>query len=254
MALVQIIGVLASSAPMNAYGGVTISEDAIKGMANTIELGPTTLGVRHDPRHQIPARIVESFTRRGHDGYLEIVVCYEIDDADWTRYDGASMQGFSISSREPFLSKGNEAVAITVSADAHWFSDHQLRQSFEQLSAVFDDVEVCRLYQFSIDPSSLVVIQLALGDLSSLGIGLLTNYLYDALRNLVRPEKNGSREPSKFSIELTDTVNGRTVKAYVETSSERTLRHALDSLPAALRSELTQLEFSSEDHQWHAEQ
>lgn len=246
MALVRIEGVVASTRPLDAYGGVQFGEDWVKSLADHIKDGKVGWELHHDPRARLDVRVIDAFTRADADGHIEAVVSLEVDEDEWERKGGNTASGFSVSGRKRLLGESGESPAVTVAADAHWFSDDEIRAAFEELSKVGGPVQGCRLYQFAAEPPALVTLAFLLQQLSSIPAGLLCSYIYDALRHFVGTRK----EPSKFSLTF-DNETGSLTHAYLETASDDVLKHAIDALPGIL-DRAGEYEYADSERTWKA--
>ncbi len=63
MARIRIQGVVASTHPMESYGGVRISKELVESLAEKLRAGEIPFGVRHDPRVRLGAVVVDVATR-----------------------------------------------------------------------------------------------------------------------------------------------------------------------------------------------
>lgn len=242
MAKIRIQGVVATTHPMGVYGGVSFPETVIQTLADGINDGSIPLALQHDPRSRLDAQVIEAVVDRSDDGHLQVVATYEVDEAEWEAKGGEGLTGFSPSMRQPFLGDREGTPAATIAADAHWFSDEQLTAAYDDLSKSGLPVQALRLYQFAVVPPALVVF--VLQQLGAIPFGMRGAYLYDSLKHLVSHD-----EPSKFDLNITDERTGKTTHAYVETSSDDVLKHAIDTLPGLL-DHGGGYDYSSEDEAW----
>src|ERR1700691_2735603 len=247
VASICIEGVAASTRAMDAYGGVQLPCELVESVANNLKRGSMQWGLHHDPRVALDVTVLDAFTRTGSDGHVEAVVRFEVDENQWQRTGTSAPEGLSISGSQRFLGDPDVSPAVTIAADAHWFSDDQIRAAFEKLAAVGEPVEGCRLYQFAAEPPALVALAFVLQQLSTIPTGLLCSYIYDALKNFVGPHV----EPSKFSLTF-DKETGGVTHAYLETTSDDVLKHAIDTLPGIVDNG-GQYENSESEKVWKAE-
>lgn len=227
---------------MAAYGGTTFPEEFVRSMEHQVE--SATLGLHHDPRRRLDARLVATSLERDADGYLQLVLTYEVDEDAWLAGGGGTTTGFSFTGYVRFLGLDELDPRVSIAADAHWFSDAQLKQAFDSLKRAHDSVSAFRLYQFAAEPEALVTLNFVLSQLVAIGPGVAASWIYDALKNFL------GTKPSTFSIEVSDATTGKTARAYLRTSSPRLLRHAMDTLPDVLLNGGSH-EYSERDETWH---
>jgi hypothetical protein len=240
---IRIEVLVASTHPMEAYGGVSFPEETIRSLFDTIKNGNLPLGLHHDPRLRVDAKAIDARLERGEDEHLQVIAIYEVDEGDWNLKGGNQVSGFSISGTVPMLGDYKTDPGATIAADAHWFTDAQITAAFNDLSKLGMPVQGRRLYQFATVPPALVV--LALQQVLSIPTAVLGAYIYDVLKHFV------SREPSKFELNITDPRTGKATHAYLETTSRKVLKHALDTLPALL-DHGGEYDYSSGEETWEA--
>lgn len=239
-------GILVTSEPLDAYGGFQFDEDQVREIGRLVKTMGLPMGTRHDPRTYVDAKVVDTVVQRNDEGYLQLVVEWEIDDDEWGNIEGEELRGLSISVTDLVRQSGSEPVA-SLSADAHWFSDDELNLAYEELAKITQSAEIRRLYQFSFDPPTMVVLALVVSQIPTITVGLVTNCIYDALKHFIHPDS----KPSIFSLKFEDRESGTKMTAYVETNSKRLLKHAIDQLPDALRM-ASDVEFVPEGGVWKA--
>lgn len=243
MSKIHVEGLVASTRPMEVYGGVSLSEETIRALFDTIKNGGLPLELHHDSRFRVDAKVIDARLERDEDGYLQVFATYEADEDDWNLKGGNQASGFSISGTTPMLGGDKTDPTAMIAADAHWFTDAQITAAFEDLSKLGVPVQGRRLYQFATDSPALVV--LALQQVLGIPTAVFGTYIYDALKHFLSPE------PSKFEITITDSRTGKSTHAYVETTSRKVLKHALDTLPALL-DHGGKYDYSSDEETWEA--
>ncbi|MGO4104134.1 hypothetical protein AB4Y63_09295 [Leifsonia sp. YAF41] len=188
--------------------------------------------------------MIDAYTREREDGELEAVAIWEIDDGEWEKHNADQMRGFSISVTSTIV--GESEAAIELVADAHWYSKDDLLTAFAELNTSNQSASVGHLYQFAYEPDTLIVLQWVVPQLTSVAVGLITNFVYDSLKRLLRK----APPLSKVSMEFTDENDGTTSKFYIETGSVEVLKHAIDSIPAAIAANKRQMQYRDEDENW----
>jgi hypothetical protein len=243
--LKNITAILVTSEPIAAYGGVQFNEEFVYEIEKALLEGDIPFVIRHDPRLQLDVKVISTETRRSENGYLQLLVTWQMADSDWAGVQREGLRGMSVSVTSTVRQTSSVPPTVSIAADAHWFTDAELNRAFDEISRDIDAAEIRHLYQFAFDPTALVVLTFVGSQLTALAIGLLTNALYDALKHFLHRNET----PSIFHLTFEDEKSGRKMSAYVETNSDRTLRHAIDTLPEALRTSTT-VEYSEEDNEW----
>lgn len=243
MGKVQILGIPATTHAMDVYGGFQFSEKEVESIAEGLRSGRMKLGAKHDLRLTLTAQVIDARTVLLADGHTAAYLILEMDEEEWKRHDGESLGGFSVMVKRPFLG-ASRRPAVTISADAHWFSDEQIRAAYNCFAAQDIETAASRLYQFSDVPTILVVLTFATQQISTIPAGLLCNYIYDSLKNFLR----GDRQPSRITVTF-DSQTGRLTEAHIETSSEEVLRSAIDKLPEIIKTN-SAFEYSECEQSW----
>jgi hypothetical protein len=231
MAKITVEGMIVSSERVAAYGGVRLSEEAVHSVAEQLKNGSIRFGLHHDPRLALEHEVLDVFETRGDDGILRAFARIEVDEDEWNRVGGPDLGGWSVSASEPAYGD-QDSASLVIAADAHWFDDAALKATYDGLQDRSDSVSVSRLYQFSAVPETVVLIELVLSQVPPFVLGIAVNWVYDGLKHLVIGGKRA--RPSRFHFKIKDASTGRTVEAHLETGSDRVLKRALKTLPAAV--------------------
>jgi hypothetical protein len=243
MSEIQIRGVVATTHPLDAYGGFQATVDEIESLVESLRSGRFTLGVQHDPRVSLQAQVLDAHTRVDEDGYTLAEVTLEIDEDEWQRHDGENLAGFSVSIRRLFLGNPAETPLVTLSADAQ-VSDEQIEAAYNEFANRGVPTTAYRLYQFADVPSILVVLTFIGQQISTIPIGLLINYIYDSLKHFSRK----SQEPPNLHVKFSPET-GRMTDLHIERASDAVLIKALDKLPEIINSNLA-YEYSENEESW----
>jgi hypothetical protein len=226
----RVMAVLATTQPIEAYGGVQLDKRVLEDLAHAVESGSIPMLFNHDLRRRTPVANVRSGVRERSDGYWEAWAEFDVPVQDWERFEHERHElgapgGMSFRGSVPLARTSNDDPILRISADAHHFSDEDLLHT-ARILAPHGSVRVDRLYSFSFVPPALVVIALVGQWLSQLPPELLGAYLYDALKRFLQP-RGADRTVFNFIIENSD---GSRTEAHLETKSDSVLHHALETL------------------------
>ena len=187
--------VLATTDPIPAYGGVRLALEALESMAQTLTSQSVPMRLFHDAREPLHVENVNTEIRQRPDGEYELWVEFDVEEEGWARYEAeretrGAPGGLSFTLTEPIAQFTSEVeaqpVTITVAADAHHFSDDEI------LAVAYDfdgasNINASRLYQFSVVPDALVLIQFLGQEFAQIPPGIISAWLYDAWQHLRRP-------------------------------------------------------------------
>lgn len=230
--------VLATSAPLDAYGGVQLAEEALERMADTVNAGHLPFHFNHDPRQPLDVTNVRAWTERQDDGSLVVRGEMEMraSHADWyeercREMDAPGGMSFSATTDiRTFPSTDPKCTgSIRIAADAGHYSSDEIETSAEALSRL-GNVRACSLYQFQFEPLPVVVAFFHSG-VPAVAWNLVSSYLFASLTRLRR-----ASPVSRFQFEVHETSDERHVSALVETSDPDVLEAAIDKLKSVLES------------------
>ncbi len=233
---------------MQAYGGFVFSEDDIRHLELRIRNG-LPFGVNHDPRITSTVTLLNTALRTDDDGYLGVWVTIEVDQDEWIENNWNSLSGFSPTITRNIFGGSAVTPSVIIGADAHWFSDDQIREACRAMSE--HELTTCgrRIYQFADLPRAIV--DLVVSQAPNLSSAILGSYIYESLKHFVHRLSSGNSQPvqSEFIITVVDSDLGMTTTAYLKTSSKKILRHAMDNLPLIL-SRGGNYDYSQENGRW----
>ena len=239
MGTVRPIAIVATSHPVEAYGGKQLSEEMIEEIAQAIGRGDLPLNFGHDTSRPVNISNVTSGTRRGPDGYLQAWAEFDVEEARWSEFEtelrAADIEGFgamSITFMEPL--DGEEVVEspVKVAGDAHHFTDDEIRSAATILRSLDPSAAGQRLYQFSAVSDLRVVFDLTLNFVMGIGPSIAAAVIYDAAKRLFRGGKTNT-----FDIAFRESSRGvRSIKVAIKVDSDEELKIALERLPAVLES------------------
>jgi hypothetical protein len=214
--------VMATTAPNPAYGGVRLPPETLETLAQTLRSQSVPMRLFHDARQPVYVENVDAAVRVRPDGEHELWVEFDVEEEGWARYEAERAArggpgGLSFTLTETFAEHKNETepspVSVVVAADAHHFSDDQILAAAEEFTDM-GAVKASRLYQFSVVPTALVLIQFLLQEGSQIPPGVFSAWLYDALRQFRRP---GEASPA---ITLEVIEGDRRVTASIPTDTD----------------------------------
>jgi hypothetical protein len=149
----------------------------------------------HDAREPVYVENVDTEIHERPDGEYELWAEFDVEEEGWARFEAelgarGGLGGLSVTITETIGELGSETepgpVSVVVAADAHHFSDDQILAAAREFADA-GTVKASRLYQFSIVPAALVLVQFLFQEGAQIPPGLISAWLYDALRRLRRP-------------------------------------------------------------------
>jgi len=149
------------------------------------------------------------------DGEYELWIEFDVEEEGWAKYEAERDAlgvpgGMSFTLAETFAELESRTepslVSVAVAANARHFSDDQILAAAEEFCGA-SSVKVSRLKQFSAVPTALVLIQFVLQEGVQIPPGLISAWLYDALRHFRHPEQP---HPA-VTLEYSEGTEGRKV-------------------------------------------
>lgn len=228
-----------TSDPIEAYGGISISSEMLRNVAQHLNMGGVPFHVDHKLSQPIRMRGFEAFVESRHDGVDVLKFRGEIHEGDqhWLE----SRQGVSATIMAPLARDenvaGNEGSSMRISADHAWFGDDALIEAEEQLitqGVGRELIRVERAYQFSFMPDPQIFIEVAYQVLLSVG----SSAVWDGIKAVFSQRKTprGGDEKALTSVNISIVDGDRSLNAVVTTSDEAVAGRAMDSLDQALTS------------------
>ncbi|WP_157090047.1 hypothetical protein [Janibacter melonis] len=239
MATVRAHGILASSRPIQAYGGMQLAEKAIEELAEATASGAIPMSIAHDSARPLHVSNIASGTRRNDEGYLEVWVEFDVDEDRWEAYQGdvraAGIEGFggmSITFVTPLEGEEWVETPMKVAGDAHHFTDDELRAAAMILRRLDPEAAGEQLYQLAAIPGLRVVFALTLDFILGIGTNIAASAIYDAAKGLFKKGQTNS-----VDIALKESRNGaRSLTIAIKFDTEEELKTAMDRLPAIVDS------------------
>jgi len=216
---------IASTHPVEKYPGWQLSAESLREAAERLTAGDVPMLFDHDARHTIATQCLEAQVIPLDDGHWALEATFDVDANAWSKVeakltDAGVPGGFSFSATAPQVkpTSGNKAL-VTLAADAAAWTDRDRAEAGALLDAVVP-TRTDRLFQYSgVELATIFLI------LHEVGLGVLGNAVYDALKHLLLRRRADSR------IELhRSTPDGAVVKAIVTTNDPEIARAALETL------------------------
>lgn len=227
---------LATSQAIPAYGGIRLPEEVVEGVARAVASGTVPMHFGHDISRPVRVENVEAGTERLDDGSLAAWAEFDVDEGVWNEFqqevaDAGAAGGMSISYTSP-LDEKDEDVDTLIAADAHHFSDAQIRAALLELERLDSSAGGARLYQLSLEPIAKVVFDIVENLVGALGPNIAASVIYDAAKGFLRRGRK-----TTFNLVFRESRRGtRKLQVHIEAESDAELRAALDRLPAVLES------------------
>lgn len=135
MGIIRVHSVVASSHPLEAYGGIQLSEEVIRELAAATGRGEVPMNIGHNLARPLRVSNVTSNTDRSDDGYLQALIAFDVEEELWEPYQRelraagiSGMGAMSITFMEPLGGEGELTNApVVVAGDAHHFTDEEIR-------------------------------------------------------------------------------------------------------------------------------
>lgn len=228
-----VTAVVASTHPIDAYGGIQLPPEAMEQIAQRITRGELPMLFGHDLGRPARTRNASAWTEPTEDGFVRVVVEFDVDAEDWAAYEEelaeAGVQGLggmSISFTGPLEGTSLPDADLVLAADAHHYTDDEIAAAVVKLRLLDPGAGGERLYQLSVVPPLKVVVDLILSGTLAIGLNIVAAGIYDALRGLIRP---GQR--NEINLTFRQTRRGRRIlKISIPVTSEEQLETALNGL------------------------
>jgi hypothetical protein len=184
---------MATTDRISAYGGFRLPREKLEELAQALGSQSVPMRLFHDAREPVYVENVIPEVRERPDGEYELWVEFDVEEEGWAKYEaernalgGPGGLSFTITQTIAESKTQSGPVSVVVAADASHFSDDQIMAAAHEFSDGAT-VKACRLYQFSVVPTALVLFQFLLQEGAQVPPGLFSIWLYDALRRIKRP-------------------------------------------------------------------
>lgn len=251
MAFVIVTARVASTHPVAKYGGVRLSEGALRQMAAAFNSGAVPMNFDHSSlaplqTQNLVAKIVEL-----DDGEQALDATFEIEEEAWRTVEGEFDRagvpgGWSFTAAEPQIRPSeDQKPLVVISADAAAFTDADRTVVWEAISETVP-VQVNRLFQFSaVTEVVRVIVEIWPEVAVALGVNLSSSVIYDGLKRLF------SKGRKQTTIEIRrNYADGTETNAIVTTDDPEVARLALERLED--EQEAITLVFDLDDQSWRS--
>lgn len=227
--------------PVEAYGGVQFDERIVAEVADAVASGRLPMHFNHDISRPVGISNVTAGTETLPDGHVAAWAEFDVDADVWKTFqndvaEAGAPGGMSVSLTVPLADEGFEPDADTVvAADAHHFSDSDIRAAMNELTRLDARVHGQRLMQFSFEPTAKVIFELVVPVVQALGPNLAASVLYDAAKHFfLKPGRTGA---IVFNVMFRESRRGtKTLKVHIKANDAEQFRTALENLPTVLNS------------------
>jgi len=251
MAFVTVKARVASTHRVAKYGGIRLSEGALRQMEAAFNSGAVPMTFDHSSLDLLPARNLVAEVVDLDDGEQALDATFEIEEEAWgsveDEFDRAGvLGGWSYTAGEPQIRPSqNERPIVVISADAAAFTDADRVAAWEAISESVP-AQVNRLFQFSAAAEvARVIVQIWPEVAAALGLNLSSSVIYDGLKRLF------SKDRRQTTIEIRrNYADGTQTNAIVTTDDLELIRLALERLDH--RQQTTTIVFDLVEQTWRS--
>lgn len=246
MGKVVVEGILSSTTPTAADGGIALSRRSIERAAEEIREEGLRLTLDHDPLRRLHPEVRKVELREIEGGGLALWVQFLLDEDEWSQV--GDRRGFSATGIVAALAaeRSESKPAVEIFADAAQFEKEQYDAAVVELRRHFN-VGGGRLIQLSEVPPPAVILELAWNGLQSLALGVAGSAIYDGLKHLLRP-KHAPESAFYLKVRRGDHVTS----AHLRTSDHEVLKEALSTWRDVVLAnpEVNDIEYTTTEHGW----
>lgn len=232
--------IVATTHAVDKYGGVKLSNSALRQIAEALNGGLLPMLGHHDWTKPVRTQEIEATLVELEDGEQAVRLEGFVNQADWEsvgRIRGMSFSTFVPIGRADGLNP--DAPALKLSADAGWFNDEAIGEAASIMSELAP-VEGARLLQFSAVDDARVILEMSYPFVLTLGVGLATNAVWDGIKHLLsrrqRGDKEGGTTPTRIEL-ITPLPTGQTI-AIIDTADASVVAQALAVYSSAVTAAL----------------
>ncbi|MFC0503553.1 hypothetical protein [Micromonospora costi] len=244
VAWVDFSGFVATTDPLDAYGGISVPEQSLRNLMERLNSGSQSMTGHHDGLLPVRTRSVKAELRPTPRGGVGLWVEGEADEAEWTAL--GEVGGFSVGGRMDLAEEhwpAQPKAALRVSADLGWFPPEDLVAALRLMSRDFG-VRGSHLLQLSALPPARIILEVALPVVAALGPNLAASALWDGLKLLLlrfqakkgalaRQEPDVPIPPPVFEFDVVGADDFRAT-AQLRTEDPEVLKLALGTMNAAI--------------------
>jgi hypothetical protein len=246
MGRVRVKGRIATTNIVGKYPDWEIPPSVLEAMAEELRKGRLPLLFDHDLTQRLDGRVVEAQVVDTDDGHRAVEVELDVDAETWESVDARFKEagvlgGFSYRAtaiQEP--SPSRLPASVVIAADAAAWSDDDRKEAASLIEAAAP-TDAAYLFEFSaIEIATILLV------LEGIGIGVLGNGAYDAIKKLV--SKRQQVAPTRIEVHER-RADGSEQKAVLITSDPELAAEALKQL-AEIRRPAKVLTFDQNERLW----
>lgn len=224
--------IMTTSQPIEAYGGFQLPDETLYEFAEKLRSDQLRFFKNHDPRQPWDAVVVNAGVEDRDDGYKQVWAEFDVDEDDWEQWQhhleaSGAPGGMSFSLLETLETFGDGAPLVTLAADPSHFDQEIIVDAARRLADIGTS-HAGVYFQFAHQPDPVIVFILVMEAVRSVGVGVVANYLYEALKSIRKSRKSGLGQPTIFDFTL-EKEGARFIEARLESTSDEVLKHAIDA-------------------------
>jgi hypothetical protein len=214
-------GFVATDDVVPVFGGVQLTEQALRELAQALSDGSVPMLANHDPRKPIDAKILVAEVRPTAQGTKGVWIEVEMPVGAME-----GMRGFSFGASVTALSVGPlGAPSVGLFADPARYTEAEIEEAATALAAAGVRVEAGVYLQFALSPEAVVLLTISLEVLVSIGAAAI----WDGIKRLMRRD-----EPNELRFQV-DRPDGEKVTALIRTTDPDVAKAAIEELAPAVR-------------------
>ena len=150
--------VLATTHPLDAYGGVRISPAVIHSMVAELNTGNVAMLGHHDRLRPLRTRDLRASAISLPDGELAVQISGEVHHDDWSQLGDVRAMSFGAGQNlDSVLWPSAQRPDVTLAADAAWFDAEDIAGACSILASL-GGVKGQAYFQFSLIPDAKIII------------------------------------------------------------------------------------------------
>lgn len=247
----RVAGFVATTDPLEAYGGIRLAEEALRSMHDQFVRGEVPMNGHHDSLLPIRTRNLVASLRPTERGGLGLWLEVDVHEEDWDRSGLA--RGWSYSAQEQippeeWPTPTQPVVSVTIAAGR--FANADLIAALQLINRGFP-VAGSRLFQFSALPPARIIVDMVWPVLTALGPNLAASAIWDGLKLLVlrfQVRKERARESGTGPVPIDKPIvefhiaggDFRAIAA-VRTEDPDVLQKAMEVMSDSIKAAVAQL-------------
>ncbi|RKE09690.1 hypothetical protein [Catellatospora citrea] len=241
-----------------AYGGIRLTEQALRQFAEALASGSVPMRHNHDLARPSAAVIVAAGIEALDDGELAAWVEFDVPASEWEQRDSELLAlgvpgGFSFTTGATFATHGNAPFDLEVCADAASFDEQSIMESVAASLHPNYSVQLGQLYQFSWAPDPKVVIEIAMAALMSSPVDLLTLMFTELTSRFLtsfQGKADKGNEHLTFEFSVRRTPKSKTTEIKIQSKDAQELAMLMREVPRILQAEGRTAHWSNSEQRW----